>query len=445
MQACVVDPLAWDATESLRETPTQVESAHPTIHNPQLHPGKPPISRHIPSMTSNPRAPRPTTTPTTRGPRLRHTVQAAVDCGLRATALAFVTGVLALALPPPTGFAAPSRLPGRCLAALPASSDRPRLRTAAQALAPRPPRPRPGRLPRPTRPVRHRRHHHVRRSAGRPRRSRRHQRPFPHDLRAGHPHHPPRRHRHPRHPTRHPLHRRHPLPTPPLPPLGPPQLDHLPQPPHPPELPPGPPAPPNANHRCPTRRQHTAPATHRRRQQTCRRRPGRGNHRTSTTNRPRRYAPQQPSGPQYEACVSGRRNRRRPHARRRIPHQAPLMSTTQHSSRDARRARLRTLARDSRAPCRSHAHLRGTHALLCRSHAHLRGTHAPLCRSHAHLRGRQLPWTRACQASSSRERRSTPAGSLPLARSVSVVCSSTSRRLARAAIQTRCNTTACSL
>ena len=57
----------------------------------------------------------------------------------------------------------------------------------------------------------------------------------------------------------------------------------------------------------------------------------------------------------------------------------------------------------------------------------------------------QLPGTRACQASSSFDRRSTPAGSLPLARSVSVVCSSTSRRLARAAIQTRCSTTARSL
>ena len=56
MQACVVDPLAWDATESLRDTPTQVESAHPTIHRHQFDPRPPPIPRHIPSMTRTPKA-----------------------------------------------------------------------------------------------------------------------------------------------------------------------------------------------------------------------------------------------------------------------------------------------------------------------------------------------------------------------------------------------------
>ena len=302
----------------------------------------------------------------------------------------------------------------RRLAAAAAASGRARVRATAEALAPRPPRRRPGRRPRPAGPGASRRHHHVRRPARRPRRRRGHHGTFRTTyepvratvrvgaivpagtqigrLSAAGTHCAPQACLH----------------------WGLLRGDHLPRPAHPPELPPGPPAPPapttDANSQA---TQHPPPTAQ---PADLRRRPGRGNHRTSTTNRPRRYAPQQPSGPQYEAWSVV------------VGIAAALTSAARSSSgaTDEHHPALQPRCSPSPPPhtcvgltrfCAGVTRTARTHALLCRVTPTCAGL-TPLCRTHAHLRGVSCPGTRACQASSSRERRSTPAGSLPLARSV---------------------------
>ena len=325
--------------------------------------------------------------------------------------------------------------------------DGARVRGAGEAVATRTSRRGSGRLPRPSGPVRDRRHHHVRRSVGRPGRHRRHPRSHPHHLRASDRRLTAGRSRQPRRHHRPPLSRRLPLRPSDLPPLGPPPIRHLPEPPNPPPHPTRPPTPPHPTRAPGTPTPHPTP--------------------TASTTRPHR-----------PTTTAGASCRHQTTATRGTPSSDPGNSPTPWPRADARlssdRSRRRTrrpsggaecpLAastpdRDLRPACRrpswwSRAGDRGCGGR--RAHDRRRCTHQPPLTPRVRPSARgpdqpletevvQLPGTRACQASSSRERRSTPAGSLPLARSISVVCSRTSRRLARAAIQTRCSTTARSL
>jgi hypothetical protein len=220
MRACEVVPLAWDATQSLRESPRRGRTGAHVVHSLRIHHRlKHPStahSRYEPLIRPPPRTPARPRTPLPSSPTNRRSR---------------------------------SRTPAACrLAFEPSARGGPWLRAARETLATRPPWRRPGRKARPTRPLSHGRQDHVCRTARRPRRSRRLQRPYPHHLRARGPIYPARRNRQRRDPARPPVSCRQPLRSRSLPPLGPPPIHPVPEPALPTPQPNRPPAP----HRRPT-------------------------------------------------------------------------------------------------------------------------------------------------------------------------------------------------